>query len=145
MRKTALAMAGVIALTGCASQSGKTFAEIDRSNPAFQSDACQSAIKETVVHDDLKLVRLIASPIALILSAGTLLPAVVATNVGLDTVDRVDASKMDQRCGGQGQSPSQIAEGVVKGAAFGIATNAAGGAVMPSMGSSLSGVTPGSK
>lgn len=103
MRKTPPAMAGVIALTGCASQSGKTFAGVDRSNPAFQSDACPNAMKETVVHDDLKLARLVASPIALVFSAGgTLLPAVFATNVGLDTVDRVDASKMDRRCSGQG-------------------------------------------
>ena len=63
------------------------------------------------------------------LSGGLLLPAVVATNIGLDTVDRVDASKMEKVCGGEGKTAEEIATGVVKGAAFGLATGAAGNAV----------------
>lgn len=115
--------------SGCASHSGKTYATLDRDSPYFYSSQCQQAARDIEVHDDLKLVRTVVSPVAVIMSGGLLLPAVFAANVGLDTVDRVDASRLDIHCGGQGQSPIQIAEGVAKGAAFGLATSAAGSAV----------------
>ncbi len=57
------------------------------------------------------------------------MPAVLAANVGLDAVDRVDASKMDVHCGGEGQSAGQIVQDVAKGAAIDLATSAAGSAV----------------
>ena len=116
-------------LPGCASTSGETFFHLDRNNPRFASEQCQGAIRDTEVHDDLKMIRSIASPVAVVLSGGLLLPAVVATNIGLDTVDRVDASKMEKVCGGEGKTAEEIATGVVKGAAFGLATGAAGNAV----------------
>lgn len=119
----------LLALVGCASTSGSTFAKLDRSHPSYESEQCQGAIRDTEVHDDLKMIRSIASPVAVVLSGGLLLPAVVATNIGLDTVDRVDASKMEKVCGGEGKTAEEIATGVAKGAAFGLATGAAGSAV----------------
>lgn len=119
----------LLALAGCASTSGSTFAKLDRSHPSYESERCQEAIRDTSVHDEIKLLRSIASPVAVVLSGGTLLPAVLVANVGLDTVDRVDASKMDVHCGGEGQSAGQITLDVAKGAAFGLATSAAGNAV----------------
>lgn len=115
--------------SGCASHSGKTYATLDRNNPYFHSSQCQQATRDIEVHDDIKLVRTVVSPVAVIMSGGLLLPAVFAANVGLDTVDRVDASRMEIHCGGQGQSPIEIAQGVAKGAAFGLATSAAGSAI----------------
>lgn len=119
----------LLALVGCASTSGSTFAKLDRSHPSYESEQCQGAIRDTAVHDEIKLLRSVASPIALVLSGGTLLPAVLVANVGLDAVDRVDASKMDVHCGGEGQSAGQITLDVAKGAAFGLATSAAGNAL----------------
>ncbi len=119
----------LLALTGCASTSGSTFAKLDRSHPSYESEQCQAAIRDTAIHDEIKLLRSIASPVAVVLSGGTLLPAVLAANVGLDAVDRVDASKMDVHCGGEGQSAGQITLDVAKGAAFGLATSAAGNAL----------------
>ncbi len=119
----------LLALVGCASTSGSTFAKLDRSHPSYESEQCQGAIRDTAVHDEIKLLRSVASPIALVLSGGTLLPAVLVANVGLDAVDRVDASKMDVHCGGEGQSAGQITLDVAKGAAFGLATSAVGNAV----------------
>jgi len=129
VRLCALAAMLALGLSGCASQSGQTFAMLDRNHPQFHSEQCQAAIRDTEIHDDVKLLRSIASPVAVVLSGGLLLPAVFASNVGLDTVDRVDASRLDISCGGAGQSAGQIAEGVVKGAAFGLATSAVGTAV----------------
>jgi hypothetical protein len=128
-RQGTLAVLLLVGLSGCASQSGQTFATLDRNHPQFHSEQCQAAIRDTEIHDDIKILRAIASPVAVVLSGGLLLPAVFASNVGLDTVDRVDASRLDISCGGVGQSAGQIVEGVVKGAAFGLATSAAGAAV----------------
>lgn len=119
----------LLALVGCASTSGSTFAKLDRSHPSYESEQCQGAIRDTAIHDEIKLLRSVASPIALVLSGGTLLPAVLVANVGLDAVDRVDASKMDVHCGGEGQSAGQITLDVAKGAAIDLATSAAGSAV----------------
>ena len=135
---TALACAA--SLLGCASTSGEAYSQLDRSRPEYHSEQCQGAIRDIEVHDGLKLVRSVVSPVAVVLSGGMLLPAVFAANVGLDTVDRVDASKIEVVCGGEGKSAEQIATGVVQGAAFGLATGAAGNAVgasgLPMSGSS---------
>lgn len=118
-------------LAGCVSTSSSTFADLDRNHPKFQSQGCQTAAEDTRIHDELKLMRVVASPLAVMLSGGILLPAVVAANVGLDTVDRVDASRLEIHCGGEGKTAAQIAEGVVTGAAIGLATGAAVGSVSP--------------
>ncbi len=121
----AVALAGTL-VAGCASQSAKSFASLDRSNPAYQSDMCQQAIRDAEIHDDIKLGRMVASPVAVILSGGLLLPAVLAANVGLNTVDHVDAAKLDWQCGGKGKSQEEIMKSVATGAAFDIATGSAG-------------------
>ena len=118
-------------LSGCASTSSKTFSRLDRGHPAFHSDACRTAADDTRIHDELKLARVIASPVALVLSGGALLPAVIAANASLDTADRIDASRMEIHCGGKGNSAGEIATGVVGGAALGIATGPALNAVVP--------------
>ena len=118
-------------LTGCASISSQTFSGLNRDHPAFQSDECRIAAEGPRVHDELKLARMIASPVALVLSGGVLLPAVIAANAGLDTADRIDASRMEIHCGGKGKSAAEIATGVVGGAALGIATGPALNAVVP--------------
>lgn len=118
-------------LAGCASTSSRTFSGLSRDHPAFHSDECRIAAEDTRVHDELKLVRMIASPVALVLSAGSLLPAVIAANAGLDTADRIDASRMEVHCGGKGKSAGEIATGVVGGAALGIVTGPALKAVVP--------------
>jgi len=118
-------------LTGCLSTSSRTFADLDRDHPDFHSYACKNAADDTRIHDELKLLRMVVSPVAVVLSGGTLLPAVIATNAGLDAADRVDASRMGVHCGGAGKSVGEIAQGVVGGAALGIVTGPAMNAVAP--------------
>ncbi|MFM8631022.1 MAG: hypothetical protein ACKODQ_06040 [Betaproteobacteria bacterium] len=120
-----------VLISGCASTSSKTFSKLDRDHPAFHSDACRTAADDTRLHDELKLARMIASPVALVPSGGVLLPAVIAANAGLDTADRIDASRMEIHCGGKGKTAGEIATGVVGGAALGIVTGPAVNAVAP--------------
>jgi hypothetical protein len=128
MRKfrPAAVMISCLYLAGCASQSAQSFANLDRNNPAYQSERCQQAIRDAEIHDDIKLGRMLASPVALILSGGLLLPAVLAVNVGLNTVDHVDAAKLDWQCGGKGKSQEEIVKSVARGAAFDFATGGIG-------------------
>ena len=78
----------------------------------------------STVHRDVKTVSMVATPVLLLLSGGLLLP-VLAANVGLDAVDRIDASNMVTRCGGRGESGSEIAGSVAAGAVLGAATGLA--------------------
>jgi len=131
MLRLVSAVSVFVLISGCASTSSKTFSKLDRDHPAFHSDACRTAADDTRLHDELKLARVIASPVALVLSGGVLLPAVIAANAGLDTADRIDASRMEIHCGGKGKTAGEIATGVVGGAALGIVTGPAVNAVAP--------------
>ena len=138
----ALALATGLA-SGCASQSGKTFAQLNRDHPDFKSEECQQAIRDTEIHDELKLLRTIASPVVTFLSGGLLLPAVLAGNVSLDAADHIDASRMDEHCGGEGQSSEQIASSVATNAAISVAGSVVSSAVAPGiLGAAANGGTP---
>jgi hypothetical protein len=120
----ALSLALAVLLGGCASQSELAALRLDTSNPKYRSEDCQSSIAGSAVHRDIKNVTMVATPILVVLSAGLLFP-VVAANAGLDAADRIDASNMSTRCGGQGQTSGEIAGSVAAGAALGVATGLA--------------------
>ncbi len=115
----------IFALTGCASESELAAIRLDTNHPMYKSEACQQALSSVESHKGAKSVSNVATPVLVFLSAGLLLP-VVAANAGLDTVDRVDASNLEMRCGGKGKTREEITEKVVGGAAFGLAGGAVG-------------------
>ena len=118
----ALSLVLAVLLGGCASQSELAALRLDTNNPKYRSADCQSSIAGSAVHRDIK--TMVAAPVLVVLSAGLLLP-VVAANAGLDAADRIDASNMTTRCGGQGESGGEIAGSVAAGAALGVATGLA--------------------
>lgn len=107
-------------LCACASESELTAIRLDTSHPLYASEACQQSLSAAHIHQDTKLVSTIATPVLVLLSGGLLLP-LIGANAGLDAVDRIDASNMATRCGGKGKTADQIAEGVLQGAALGLA------------------------
>jgi hypothetical protein len=109
----------LLSLGGCASHSELTAIQLDKSNPQYASAKCQESIAAGERHKDLKLARMLASPLLVALSGGLLLP-VVAMNSGLDLADHVDASDMADFCGGRGKNNAEIASEVAAGAALGI-------------------------
>lgn len=119
-----LLLALMVSLGGCASQSELAALRVDPHNPKYRSEGCQSSMAGSTVHRDVKTVSMVATPVLLLLSGGLLLP-VLAANVGLDAVDRIDASNMVTRCGGRGESGSEIAGSVAAGAVLGAATGLA--------------------
>ncbi|MCX7210887.1 MAG: hypothetical protein NTZ99_11060 [Burkholderiales bacterium] len=114
-----------LALAGCASESELAAIRLDTSHPLYKSKACQQALSTVQNHKDAKSVSTVATPVLVFLSGGLLLP-MVAANAGLDTVDRVDASNLEMRCGGKGKTREEITEKVVGGAALGLAGGAVG-------------------
>lgn len=117
-------LALLASLSGCASQSELAALRVDPNNPKYRSQDCQSSMAGGTVHREVKTVSMVATPVLLVLSGGLLLP-VLAANVGLDTADRIDASNMLTRCGGQGESSREIAGSVATGAVLGAATGLA--------------------
>ena len=110
----------LLSLGGCASHSELASIQLDKSHPQYVSPECRDSMVTGERHKDLKLARMVASPVLVALSGGLLLP-VVALNTGLDLSDHVDASDMTDRCGGRGKNNTEIASEVAAGAALGLA------------------------
>ena len=117
------AIVGVMLLTGCASESRVKVGNLDQRHQMYKTEGCQQAITNTKVYDDMKLARIVASPVAILLSGGSLLLPVLATNAGLETLDHMEASSISVSCGGPETSTEDMAMEVLKGAAIGLTTS----------------------
>jgi len=72
-RRTCFAVLLVsLALSACTSQSRKTSSNLDMNHPRYASRECQMALGRAQLHDNIKQSRVIASPVAVLLSGGTL-------------------------------------------------------------------------
>jgi hypothetical protein len=109
-------------LSGCSSYSLKSANALDANHPKYDSQECQGALAQVDVHESVKLARTLASPLLILASGGTLAVPVLASNVGLDTMDNVNASKLSAVCGGRAKSNQLIASEVAAGAAVGLVT-----------------------
>lgn len=117
------AIVGVMLLTGCASESRVKVVNLDQRHQMYKTEGCQQAITNAKVYDDMKLARIVASPVAILLSGGSLLLPVLATNAGLETLDHMEASSISVSCGGPETSSEDMAMEVLKGAAIGLTTS----------------------
>ena len=111
-----------LALGACTSQSRKTSSNLDMNHPRYASRECQMALGRAQLHDNIKQSRVLASPVAVLLSGGTLFLPVLAVNAGLDAVDHLEASDISVYCGGPETPNRDIAKEVLMGVGFGIGT-----------------------
>lgn len=109
-----------LALSACTSQSRKTSSNLDMNHPNYTSRECQMALGRAQLHDTIKQSRVIASPVAVLLSGGSLFLPMLALNASLDTVDHLEASDISVYCGGPETSNTEIAKEVLMGVGFGI-------------------------
>lgn len=123
MQKPGWLIVSVMLLTGCASESRVKVVNLDQRHQMYKTEGCQQAITNAKVYDDMKLARIVASPVAILLSGGSLLLPVLATNAGLETLDHMEASSISVSCGGPGTSTEDMAMEVLKGAAIGLTTS----------------------
>lgn len=107
-------------LSGCTSHSLKAAANLDSNRPEYLSVKCEEAKNSALIQDELKWGRSIASPALILLSGGTLFLPVLASNMGLDTADNIQASNISVACGGKSKSNEEIATNILSGAAVGL-------------------------
>lgn len=110
-------------LGGCASQTRNVVRGLDTKHETYRTESCQSVVRLAKTHDDIGLIRLVASPAILIVSGGTLLLPVLGANAGFDFLDRSDASHVSVSCGGHETPKINIVEKVVIGIGFGFLTS----------------------
>ena len=108
-------------LVSCSSQSSKTVSALDKTNPAFKSEKCATALQTANKHEEIKRTRTFGSPLLVVLSGGVLALPVLASNIGMDVADNLNASDISVSCGGKAKSVKEIAANVGRGAAFGLA------------------------
>lgn len=111
-----------VSISGCASQTRSAVNSLDRQSSGYTSDSCRQAGQLANLHDDIKQTRVIGTPLVLLASGGGALLLVLATNMGLDALDRFDASHVFVSCGGHETPAFNIAEEVVLGAGFNLFT-----------------------
>ena len=119
LRSIVLACA-VLTLSACTSQSRKTASNLDMSHEHYASRKCQLALGRAQMHDNIKQSRIVASPVAVLLSGGAWFLPVLAVNAGLDAVDHLEASDISVDCGGPETPNDEIAKQVLMGVGFGI-------------------------
>ncbi len=112
----------LVFMVGCASQTRSAVNSLDRQSPSYKVPACTQATQLAELHDDIKLTRVISTPLVLLATGGGALLALMATNMGLDALDRFDASHVSASCGGAQTPAFNIAERVVLGAGFNLFT-----------------------
>lgn len=110
----------LLLLSACASQSRKTASNLDMNHPRYGSRECQMALGNAQLQDSIKQTRMLASPLVLLLSGGSLFVPLLAVNAGFDTVDHLEASDISVYCGGPETPNGEIAREVLKGVGFGI-------------------------
>ena len=60
----------VLTLGACTSQSRKTASNLDMSHADYASRKCQLSLGRAQIHDNIKQSRIVASPVAVLLSGG---------------------------------------------------------------------------
>ena len=110
----------VMALSACTSQSRKMASNLDMSHPDYASRKCQLSLARAQVHDNIKQSRIVASPVAVLLSGGAWFLPVLAINASLDAVDHLEASDISVDCGGLETPNDEIAKQVLMGVGFGL-------------------------
>ena len=112
----------LVFVAGCASQTRSAVNSLDRQSPSYKAPACARAAQLAELHDDIQMTRVVSTPLVLLATGGGALLAVMATNMGLDALDRLDASHVFVSCGGTETPAFNIAERVVLGAGFNLFT-----------------------
>ena len=117
-------------LGGCASYTATTVKKLDPQHPRYQTEECNSLIAGNVERqEEIKVGRLVGTPIALLLSGGLALP-VIAANTALDVNDQRVAAKISEHCSDKRVGDADIVMEVGKNAAFSAVTQGLG--ILPS-------------
>ena len=112
----------LVFVADCAMQTRSAVNSLDRQSPSYKAPACARAAQLAELHDDIQMTRVVSTPLVLLATGGGVLLVVMAANMGLDALDRFDASHVFVSCGGLETPAFNIAERVVLGAGFNLFT-----------------------
>jgi hypothetical protein len=122
-------MGGVLPLwVGCASHSTQMARDLDKSKPEYRSAACQQTLGEVWVHQDIKNITTVSTPVLALAAGPVMAVPLFLAHVGLGAVDRVDAATLARRCGAPVPGVLDISTGVATDAALGVLGGSAGAA-----------------
>jgi len=120
--RCALALLLVLSLGACSSQTRLAVNSLDDKHPGRSTDVCEQATQLANLHDDITLTRTLGTPMVVLAAGAPALLPVWLLNMGLDAIDRLDASHVNVACG-YGETPLQnIAERVFIGGGFNLFT-----------------------
>ena len=110
-------------LSGCASQTRLAVNSLDEQHAMRRHELCRDATTLAPLHDDIQLSRSVGSPLVLMAAGTVALVPVLLVNMGLDALDRLDASHVNESCGLQPTPLRNIAEQVILGGGFNLFTS----------------------
>jgi len=129
IKKKIFLLVCLIVISSCSSKTKQVALIVKENEHAVLNEECNSFIKNTATQELLKYGRIITTPILLMVSGGTLLIPVISANAGLGTQDRLNASKLAEKCNIKNEikSGKEIVYDVVKGVTLGIITSGSPG------------------
>ena len=122
MRLRQLFLISCLFLSGCASQSSKTVANLDPETFEYHMRQCREARATSQNFDLLKRAKMVVSPLVVVATGGLFAGQVLAANAGLEAADHVNASNIAVACGGEPKNTNEIAAEVALDAAIGVTT-----------------------
>ena len=125
IKKTIFLLVYLLVISSCSSKTKEVALIVKKNGSPVSNEECNSFIKNTATQELLKYGRIISTPILLAVSAGTLLIPVISANAALDAQDRLNASKLAEKCNIKDEikTGKDIVFDVVKGVTLGIITS----------------------
>jgi hypothetical protein len=94
--------------SACASHSFKAASNLDVSDKKFESDHCQKTLKVADRHQNMKLLRVVLSPIAVLGTGGLLTLPVLAANSVAEVTDNFHSASVLESCSNSKKSNETI-------------------------------------
>ena len=127
-------MVSIAYLAGCASQTAKMAHKIDNDNKNnFQdrrTNVCKNMLNKRDNEDFIFNSRMIATPIIGVLGL-LAAPAILAANVSFDVKDRLTASDLSEKCGGEPIKKTKIVGDVTVNGTLGLLLQGSNIAIYP--------------
>ena len=129
--KACILLVGSLLLGACASQSSKAIANLDSSSPEFSSAPCQNARQNAWFYDEANKTKLWAGPSVIFLAGPLAFIPVLATNIGLNSADHIQANDISTQCGGQPLTQKALSQNIALDATISVAVGGIAPAIAP--------------